>query len=498
MIKPTPDPHRLNQPIHWPLKAFSSALLALTLTPLVACASAPDRSDPPLHTRSSALNQTGKPGDAGSSRAPQRPPAKAAQKKKTTTSKQPSAPPKTTLSATPRTSTNAQLQNRPTTHPTTPPDIAASADNIIAWSVEALEEGKTPAWVEKELQKLSASKRSKRPEILTQRAKYLSARTQSLALAIPAPCTDESCPMTTSWQVALLHKDTAPQLLLTTDAQRVEFHPPADFSADGHPELSFQVETCGAHTCFQQIHVFTSDQAAKKAASKPSKDAPRLIEILNTTEVSPGELPAQGSQLLKEEDPPQLQIFGGVIGSAGAGPLQRELNAWWRWDKNTAKMKVYKEQWDPASTALFDFHDGLIALQAADLPAARRAFKTIIDDGYLREHSTGSDDNQPLIKHLKPQLAQAAHFQLAYIDLLEDKQPPSRAQRPKNTDSPGARALDEMLNTWKKTADPNLACRAGAKIFDKVEQPDWLLNEQHLGYNSPVKFTPSGLCVAKN
>lgn len=89
-----------------------------------------------------------------------------------------------------------------------------------------------------------------------------------------------------------------------------------DVNGDGHTELAFTSTSCGAHTCYTRVHIVASGKGTYKDLTDGGIEM-SYVEPRFSDWDSDGVL--------------ELMMYGGTIGSIGAGP-QRARTEIYRWD----------------------------------------------------------------------------------------------------------------------------------------------------------------------
>jgi hypothetical protein len=141
----------------------------------------------------------------------------------------------------------------------------------------------------------------------------------------------------------------------------VSYHlqPAEDAIGNGVADLIYLTRSCGAHTCFDQIHVVDWDGGAfvERTPDIPAYPYP-------TFHIGRG----------------QITVKSAGIGSAGAG-IQRTHEEVWSW--NGTQFVLTSATEGPPRARVHYLHDGDAALARGDYPAAAEAYREAVENTYL-------------------------------------------------------------------------------------------------------------------
>jgi hypothetical protein len=176
----------------------------------------------------------------------------------------------------------------------------------------------------------------------------------------------------------------------TEDSSLPTVQATTDVTADGQNDLLYTVSLCGAHTCFDTLSVIRWNGTA--FGNVVVGDSMLSYSTIRT-------VPGSG-------DAVNIEMYGGTIGSVGAGP-QRPRTKLWGW--NGSAIVLLDTQLDPA---LYRFHlvnDADDAAANGEASLALELYTRVIDDDALlsweavtdeREHLEGYALYRSMILHL--------------------------------------------------------------------------------------------------
>lgn len=381
------------------------------------------------------------------------------------------------------------------------PDANATAEQIAAWLVAAIDARKPDSWIIETL--ATRSKASDR--VALQRADFDGDHKPDLIAAIPEVCDEKgSCPMEPNWTVMVVWADQSWSLLPENYGRQPTFLPATDFTGDGLTDPALTMVTCGAHTCFKNVWIFSTQQkrAPNPASSGEAKSAPAaqrlpaLREIFNSFDPTTGL--NQEVEVRRDKKPPILLLAGSVAGSIGAGPAQRELWEAWQWQPQAHAFRRGPSTWETSNLRIHRLQDALDALRGNDRKAGVKALKQVIDDSTLKDPGTTFDDAPATQAAMRRQLAQVAHFELARLALADGDQDEYHRilgrLSAKSPDTSVTRATRELGQVFEKTRDAHKACLHAARLIEHADDKGWTLSADSLGYNPSIAIDADTLC----
>jgi len=241
-----------------------------------------------------------------------------------------------------------------------------------------------------------------------------------------------------------------------------------DVNQDGHTELVFTSTSCGAHTCFTAVHIVAS------GAGRYSDLTDGGIEM-SYAEVSFKDWDRDGV--------PELVMYGGTIGSVGAGP-QRPRTEVYRWDgvAYTLSETIY----DPSNYLYFKVLDANQALLDAEYERAITLYQEAINNPDLE---TWMEESK------RGELTAFARYRLSLTYLLLGKLGEAQsardgllAEQPENI---YAQVVTVLWNAYTIDEDLRTACEAVRGFAD--EHPETVEVLADYGYGNPT-FTPEEVC----
>ena len=275
---------------------------------------------------------------------------------------------------------------------------------------------------------------------------------------------------------------------------RIGVVPDVDLTGDGVPEMISSQTQCGAHTCFVKLWVLTAEGSDKP---HPALDTRHTVPPVRSHEAF---IFIQGMFLVRSDGGlPFLRLDGGLVGSAGAGDLQRAYTLRWKWDPQLELVTPVRHPdgtiarlWYPSDQRIFRFHDALIVLDADEPQRARQLLREVITGTKLRDWPGQRD--RTATKRGREQLAHYAWFVLARIAL---EQGASEKLRTINAglskDSPALAAIEKLQSVYEATWSMAIAC-AEHGALDYGEE---FVFQKGFGNNQPFSFGPAftnGLC----
>jgi len=262
---------------------------------------------------------------------------------------------------------------------------------------------------------------------------------------------------------ALAYQATGDSLL--TDPALLEVD---DINSDGHTELAFTSTSCGAHTCYTRVHIVASGKGTYKDLTdggiEMSYVEPRFSDWDND-----GVL--------------ELMMYGGTIGSIGAGP-QRARTEIYRWD--ATKYALSETIYDPSNYLYFKVLDANQALLDGELERAGMLYEDAIQNPSLQ---IWMDENE------RDQLTSFSHYRLSLTHLLAGDIDSAQVVRDELLaqlpDSVYAQVVAVLWDAYLRDGDLRTACEeVGTFAAAHPETADMLSD---YGYGNPT-FTSEEVC----
>jgi hypothetical protein len=252
-----------------------------------------------------------------------------------------------------------------------------------------------------------------------------------------------------------------------------------DLNADGIPELLYTRESCGAHTCFQQVEVLRWERSGfLNIFSGRSDDLPSpSIELVGPT--------VDGSY--------RIEITAQGIASAGAGPYRRFTRIW-GWSPEQSQFVVVNEQLAPPTFRIHMLHDADDAAAAGNLEAALVMYQRVREDGTLDDWIKDERGHAELA-------AFAAYRQMTLFVQLGRSEEARQALEfmqqaiPEGSPGYGMRLLAENFwETYSDTGDVVAACTSARRYAE--QQAATVLEPLQYGYANRI-YTPADVCLVE-
>ncbi|AWV89673.1 hypothetical protein [Bradymonas sediminis] len=314
---------------------------------------------------------------------------------------------------------------------------------------------------------------------------------RDLAVVMPNPCAEDCSAQGPAWSAFVLWGDQSWTELYAVEARTVALLPQTDLTGDGLVDIALSAETCGAHTCFKDVKIYS-------VAPRPNKGAPSLRLIFDSQRQN--DIATRGVELRGDKKPAEVTLSSGNIGSVGAGPFQRNLSVTYQWNPKAQKFSQRSKRWEKSNLRLHRLHDALNFIAENEPQKAETALQEVIDGRGLKDLPDALKGDAKLADLMRRQLPLVARFELAMLAAaqgdtarLDEIRKKLEADAPT---SPATAATREFARAWKKDGDLKSACEAAAARFAQSTDKTWTLTALQLGYNSPVKFDAAGLCVA--
>ena len=253
--------------------------------------------------------------------------------------------------------------------------------------------------------------------------------------------------------------------LLILDASLLEVN---DINQDGHTELAFTSTSCGAHTCSTTVYILSSGTG--------------MYDDLTGGGIEMTYADVRFSDW-DGDDVPELIMYGGIIGSVGAGP-QRERTEVYRWDGLTYTLS--ETVYDPSNYLYFKVLDANQALLEGKYERAVTLYQGAIENPDLeiwmeeseREELTAFARYRLSLTYLL--LGEIGEAQLTRDELL--------MEQPENI---YAQVVTVLWDTYLMDKDLRAACEAVGSYA--AAQPETAAVLADYGYGNPT-FTPKEVC----
>ncbi|MBI5283790.1 MAG: hypothetical protein HY874_01735 [Chloroflexi bacterium] len=152
-----------------------------------------------------------------------------------------------------------------------------------------------------------------------------------------------------------------------------------DVNADGIGELVYELPNCGAHTCFKNVYAVRGTAAGYVDLTPPSG-----ISM---------EYPDLKFEDVDSDGKKEIVLYGGEIGSVGAGP-QRKHTEVWAWDG--AAYALRSKTFDSPTFLYHAVKDADALFAAANYAEAAEAYLAAVDDKALTSWKSAPDERSEL------------------------------------------------------------------------------------------------------
>jgi hypothetical protein len=265
----------------------------------------------------------------------------------------------------------------------------------------------------------------------------------------------------------------------TTPAQN--FGPPVlitvqDLNGDGIVEMFYTRQSCGAHTCFEQVEVLRWERSRFVNIFEGRSDDLPSPSIRVSGPVSDGSY--------------QIEITAQGIASVGAGPY-RPITRIWQWSLERSRFIPIDEQLAPPAYRIHLLHDADDATSAGNLEAALVMYQRVREDGTLDDWIKGDEGFLQLA-------AFATYRQITlYIHLGRPEQAQQGLQFLQESIQEGSPAYGFRLlaeaywDTYLETDDEQAACSSAQR--QAQQQFAEVLEPLRYGYANRV-YSPIDVC----
>jgi hypothetical protein len=250
-------------------------------------------------------------------------------------------------------------------------------------------------------------------------------------------------------------------------------HLAADLTRDGVSDLLLGWETCGAHTCHQELEAVTA------AASTLART--RLEPTLD--------LPYPAVQLLADG---RLAVTGTGIASAGAGPF-RQITRAWSWEAGQRVFVVDSETMEPPRYRIHALLDGEAASRSGDWQLALDLYHRVATDDALLDWADPETERANLTGY---SMYRSIVAYASQGDLGDARVAYGILQNQYLDGSTGRAYADLATAFWEAytlAGDLELGCRE-ARAFAESHRAE-ILDPLFFGYANPT-FTAGDVCPA--
>jgi hypothetical protein len=249
-----------------------------------------------------------------------------------------------------------------------------------------------------------------------------------------------------------------------------------DLNADGVTEILYSRETCGAHTCFQQVEILRWDRSGFKNLFKGRSDDLPSPSIQIVGPVSDGSY--------------RIEITAEGISSVGAGPY-RKFTRIWGWSAERSSFVVLDEQLAPPTYRIHMLHDADDAATAGNLEAALIMYQRVREDGDLDDWVKG-ESGQAELSAFAAFRQINIYVLLGRLDAAQQAIDFLKASIPEGSPGHGIRLIAELYwQAYLETRDPEAACASAQRFAG--QQPAQVLEPLQYGYANRT-YTPADMC----
>jgi len=251
-------------------------------------------------------------------------------------------------------------------------------------------------------------------------------------------------------------------------------HLSGDLTGDGVTDLLVGWETCGAHTCYQELEaVMAAGIGLARARLGPTLD-----------------LPYPEVQLLPDG---RLTVTGTGIASAGAGPFRQVTRAW-TWDAAQQTFSVVSETLEAPRYRIHALLDGEAAARGGDWDLALELYHQVVQDEALldwadpvseRAYLTGYSMYRTVVAYASK--GDQGDAQVAY-GILQNQYLDG------STGAAYAALATAFWDAYGPADDVELGCRA-ARAFAEAHAAE-IVDPLYFGYANPA-FAPADICPGR-
>lgn len=256
-----------------------------------------------------------------------------------------------------------------------------------------------------------------------------------------------------------------------------------DMTGDGLPELITDTPVCGASTCVNNYRVIglrdgvLTDLVAPYVATE-GMEPTRIISV-SYADVRIDDIDADGL--------PELLIYGGTLGSAGAGVVRPRTEVWGYDGGAVSRTETILDPTEYRHHILYEAND---LMAAGDIARALPLYEAVINDNALRDDGYAHPPEQ-----VRADASAFAAFRLILIDrLIGDRERASARLEWLQAIYPGsaaAGAAERLNREWGTHANTAALCDVIEADLATLENPAGALAD--MGYGNPA-LTATDFC----
>jgi hypothetical protein len=249
-------------------------------------------------------------------------------------------------------------------------------------------------------------------------------------------------------------------------------HGTADLNGDGVAELVIGRETCGAHTCFQELQVLTwNGQAFENKLQGETEDLPSpKVEL--------------------REGQGEIAVTAEGIHSVGAGPFRR-ISRTWVWDAAAGAFVLAEEARLPSDFRIHILHDADRAATRGDYERAIELYQQVITDEGLDDWVDPATERANLSAYAHFRTVHA-HLARGDVEAAQSAFQRLQASFPPGSTGDGYAVMGEAFwNEYERSRDLASACEAAQRYAGTHKTQ--VIEPLTFGYANPT-YTPADLC----
>jgi len=248
----------------------------------------------------------------------------------------------------------------------------------------------------------------------------------------------------------------------------------ADMTGDGRADALIAATSCGAHTCYQHYLVLSAHYGQVANVLNPTSD--ELVDAW-----SEGTSISYSTYQLSSDDPPQIVLHGGLIGSAGAG-IHRGYTEVWQWDGQAISYRDF--WWDDSNYRFHRLYDANQAWYDSDWSLAQALYAQVIDDDSLEDIEWWDSSAGDVADATR----QFAAFRLILLAVREGDLAKAAGWQNWLQENYGGRPLQQaaelLLDQYAQEANWPAACTAVTNFLLDFDEPLGPLH--YMGYANPA------------
>lgn len=255
---------------------------------------------------------------------------------------------------------------------------------------------------------------------------------------------------------------------------QLQLLPPVDLTGDALPELIINEESCGAHTCFTGLQVFTlSNGSPLNIVQSTDPNFPQQISVSYAT-ISFADETGDGIH--------DILVNGGSVGSAGAG-ITRTYTEIWSWNSAAAELQLVDTVLDPTKYRNHLIYEANELYQSGDFETAQSLYEQAIQDDSLETPGFILSAEETF-----DAIVQFATFRLMLIDLQTAREASAAdrlvALQQRYPEAPITEAAATMLFEWETADQLPALCGQITEKLETYANPTGGL--ENLGYANPL------------